>query len=299
MRVMVFGAGALGSVVGGLLTRRHEVVLVGREAHVRAIEQSGLVIGGMVEAVFVPEAATSPEGLGTFDLVIVTVKAYDTASALGLIAPALGEGTAVVSLQNGLQNAELLARTHPGRGVVGVTSMGANLIGPGKVLYAGQGDTFFGSAGAPPRMVQRVAQAFNEVGLDAEVADDIGAEIWLKGIVNASINPLTAIARCKNGRLLLDEDLLEVSRAACEEAAAVAAAAGIGLGGREPFGAVMDVLRRTAENRSSMLQDMERRKRTEIDEITGEIVRRGKELGVGCPVNHALWHLVRSLSQGR
>ena len=299
MKIVVFGAGALGSLVGGLLTRKHEVTLIAREAQVRAIEESGLAVSGAVEAVFVPKAAIDLRGIERVDLIIVTVKAYDTALALDQIAPLVGPETMVLSLQNGLNNAALLSARYPQNAVIGVTSVGATRIGPGRVYYAGVGDTLFGSGGAPKEMVQRVTEAFNQVGMDSEVAEDIQAEIWLKGIVNASINPLTAIARCKNGRLLQDLELKQIARMACQEAFEVAKAEGIGLRVDDPFDTVLSVLKRTADNRSSMFQDVERKKRTEIDEISGAIVLRGEAKGLMCPVNRTLWHLTRSLTQLR
>lgn len=297
MRVVVFGAGALGSVVGGLLTRRHEVTLVGRSAHVQAVEESGLVISGMVEAVVVPRAVTEVKGLPPADMVLMTVKSYDTAQALEAIRPLVGEGTIVVSLQNGLGNVELLTNAYPRQAVVGVTALGAAKAGAGRVFYAGEGDTYFGVVDADNALAERVAEAFNSVGLDSYVVEDISIEVWSKAIINASINPLTAIARCKNGKILQDQGLLKVSEGACREGVAVAMACGIGFGDEDLFLRVKEVLRRTSENRSSMLQDVERRKRTEIDEISGEIVRRGEALGVDAPVNRTLWLLVGSLTR--
>jgi 2-dehydropantoate 2-reductase len=299
MRIVVFGAGALGSLVGGLLTRKHEVTMIAREPHVRAIEESGLVVSGLVEAVFVPRAQVDIRNVGSPDLIIVTVKAYDTQEALELIEPLVGGGTIVLSLQNGLNNASLLTAKYPQNVVVGVTSMGATRVGPGRVFYAGQGPTMFGSAGAPPEMVQAVCAAFNCVGLDSEVSEDIAADVWLKAIVNASINPLTAIMRCKNGRVMQDQDLMAVAKAACREATEVARAMDVHLPADDPFEVVTSVLKRTAENKSSMLQDVERRNRTEIDEISGEIVLRGEGKGLRCPVNRTLWHLTTSLTQYR
>ncbi len=297
MKVVVFGAGSLGSVVGGLLTRRHDVTLVGRQAHIQAIEESGLVIAGMVEAVVVPGAVESVKGLPTVDVVVLTVKSYDTVQALEEVRPLVGEGTIVVSLQNGLNNARLLSAAYPHQAVVGVTALGAARTAPGRVFYAGEGDTYFGVLEADQSLAETVAEAFNSVGLDSYVAQDIMAEVWSKAIVNASINPLTAIARCKNGKILQDEWLRGISQAACMEASAVAKACGIDIGEGDHFEKVREVLRKTAENRSSMLQDLERRKRTEIDDISGEIVRKGIEAGVDAPINRTLWLLVKSLTQ--
>lgn len=297
MRVIVFGAGSLGSLVGGLLTRRHEVTLIGRQPHVQAIEESGLVIAGLVEAVVVLSAVEEVRGLPPADMVIITVKSYDTESALEAVRPLVSDGTLVVSLQNGLNNAELITNAYPGKAVVGVTSLGATKSGPGRVFYAGEGDTFFGTVKGEVASAERVAEVFTSVGLDSYVTDDIMAEAWSKAIINAAINPLTAIARCKNGRVLKDESLLKIARMACLEGEKIARAYGIRLGDEDMFERVKLVLRRTSENKSSMLQDLERRKRTEIDDISGELVRRAEVVGVEAPVNRTLWLLVKSITQ--
>jgi len=203
----------------------------------------------------------------------------------------------VVSLQNGMGNAALLDAAYPGNAVVGVTAMGATRTGNGRVFYAGEGDTYFGTLRAPGALASKVAEAFGSVGLDSYVSEDIMAQVWSKAIVNASINPLTAIVRCKNGKILQDEHLRRIAEEASREGSAIAKACGIDLGKEDPFERVKEVLRRTAENRSSMFQDMERRKRTEIDEISGDLVRRGESAGVDAPTNRTLFHLVKSLTQ--
>ncbi|MEM0449268.1 MAG: 2-dehydropantoate 2-reductase [Methanomassiliicoccales archaeon] len=297
MKIVVFGAGSLGSLVGGLLTRRHDVTLIGRPAHMKAIEESGLVITGMVEAVVVPRTAERVSDVPEADMVLITVKAYDTAKALAEIKPIVNSATRVVSLQNGLSNPTLLDKAYPWQSVIGVTNLGATKSGNGRVFYAGEGDTYFGTLRAPRNMAEEVAEIFTSVGMDAFVSDDIMREVWIKAIVNSAINPLTAIVRCKNGKLLQDEDLRELCHAVCREGEAIAKACGRDLGDKDPFALALDILRKTAENRSSMLQDVEKRRRTEIEEITGELVRKGEENGVQAQVNKTLWHLIRSLSR--
>ena len=297
MRVVVFGAGSLGSLVGGLLTRRHDVTLVGRQPHIQAIEESGLVIAGVVEAVVVPHAVESVKGLQQADMVVITVKSYDTEAALEAVRPLVAEGTLVVSLQNGLKNAELITMAYPGKAVIGVTSLGATKSGPGRVYYAGEGDTYFGVWKGEDMIAEKVAEVFNSIGLDSYVTEDIIAELWAKAIINAAINPVTAIAHCKNGRILKDESLLKVVELACREGQRAAKASGVDLGDGDMFDRLKLVLRRTSDNKSSMLQDVERRKRTEIDEISGEIVRRAEAAGVDTPVIRALWLLVSSVTK--
>ena len=295
MRIAVFGAGALGSVVGGLLSRRNEVTLIGRSAHMQAIEHNGLVVGGMVEAVFVPQAVSEVGQVHEVDIVIVTVKAYDTLEALEAVRPLLDKGAVLVLLQNGLRQLAIMSEGHMDS-VIGVTSIGATYVSPGKVSYAGIGDTYFGSLSGATEQAERIAEMSTSVGLDSEVPSDIRREVWAKAVINASINPITAFVRCRNGGVLKNEGLLALSELLCDEGVSVARAQGIDLSAEQTFEKVLEVLRRTAENRSSMLQDMERGKRTEVDDINGEIVRLGKEKGIDARANRALTLLIEGLS---
>ena len=295
MRIVVYGAGALGSVVGALLSRRHEVTLVGRKAHVEAIARHGLAVSGCVEEVFVPKAAERLSDAGAADAIIITVKAYDTEKAIEEIR-SLGEGkTLIVSLQNGLGLQELYRKAFRGRTVVGVTSMGAMMIAPGSVCYAGEGETRFAPLEEGDAAAVTMAEAFEGVGMEAGVSEDIEREIWMKVVVNSAINPLTALVRQKNGYVLKDQGLLSLAIETCQESTAVAIASGIDLDQQAMVEKLMDVLHKTSENKSSMLQDLEKRRRTEIEEITGEVVARGERVGVAVPLNRTLLRLLRSL----
>ena len=148
-----------------------------------------------------------------------------------------------------------------------------------------------------PEISREAADLFNKAGLNARSEANIEAELWMKGIINASINPLTAILGCQNGEILKDEGVLGISHLACREAIVVAEKIGVHLPPGDPFMKVKEVMRETANNRSSMLQDLEHGKRTEIDEINGEIVQKAKKVGVPVPVNRTLWTLVRGLEQ--
>jgi len=168
---------------------------------------------------------------------------------------------------------------------------------PGKVVYAGEGDTFFGMLKGDEEGAKEIADAFTEVGLDSFVSKDIVREIWMKAIVNAAANPVTAIARCKNGELLKDENLSLLWRDLCLEAVAVARGCGLDIEPEEALDRTEEILRRTAANKSSMFQDVERGKRTEIEEITGELVRSAKEKGVEARMNLAMYLLVKSIDE--
>lgn len=297
MRIVVFGAGALGSLMGFLLSNKHSVALVGRRRHVEAISADGLFVEGLGERARL-EASTGVSGLAAPDLILITVKAYDTEEASAAISPIVGEDTIVASLQNGLGNMEKLAKAHGQRVVGGVTSWGSTLVEPGRVRFAGRGETIFGSPAGRRDLAERVSKAFSESGVESEVTDNIEGEIWMKAIVNASINPITAIVRSKNSCIQDSPELREIASLACEEGAMVAVAAGVRLPPCDPFNKVMGVVASTRDNRSSMLQDIEAGRRTEIEEISGAIARKGGELRVQTPTNVALWRLVKFL-EGR
>ncbi len=293
MRIAVFGAGAVGSVLGGLLSTRNEVTLIGRREHVLAVSGGGLRLSGTVEGVFSPAARESVEGLEVQDVVLITVKAYDTDAAVREVAPLVGGHTLVASVQNGLGNAEKLVRAFGSRALVGVPVLGAAVLGPGNIRVSGLKEVAVGSTVGQHGNAVRLSGLLAECGIPSRISASIIAEVWSKAVVNAAVNPITALVGLENGSILRDEGLRELSRAVSMEAARAAEASGVILGG-DPFERVMEVVRATAGNRSSMLQDVERGRRTEIDEINGALVRAGEARGLEMPVNRALWALVRA-----
>lgn len=297
MKVVVFGAGALGSLVGGLLSQHHDVTLVARKAHAEAIRAHGLHITGSSRLVARPKVALTAGEATTPDLLVLTVKAYDTARALRDAKPLLGPSVAVLSLQNGLGNLEQV-RTAVGdaRALGGVTTHGVTFVEAGHIHHAGVGYTRIGSIhpGSAP-LAAEVARALAQAGMAAEATPAIEAELWAKVIVNAGINPITAITGLPNGQLLLQPGLKELMEHAVREAEGVARAAGIAL----PEGDLVERARRvaqlTADNKSSMLQDIERGRRTEVDSISGAIVAQARGLGLEAPLNAALLALVHGI----
>ncbi|MDW5562278.1 MAG: 2-dehydropantoate 2-reductase [Methanomassiliicoccus sp.] len=293
MRIVVFGAGGVGSLLGGLLSTRHEVTLIGRREHVRAVEGDGLRLRGTVEGVFRPTAREDVYGLGSQDVVLITVKAYDTDAAVREVTPLVAGHTLVVSVQNGLGNAEKLVRAYGSRALIGVPVLGANCLAPGEVQVSGLREVMIGSTVGQHGHSMRLGSLLTECGVPAHISANIMSEVWAKAVINAAVNPITALVGKENGALLRDDGLRQLSRAACAEGAKAAEANGITLGDGDFFDRVQEVIRTTAGNRSSMLQDIERGKRTEIEEINGALVRAGESKGLEMPVNRALWALVR------
>ena len=293
VEILVFGAGAMGSFIGGLLSRRHKVVLVGRSEHVDAVRAHGLRITGKTSVVAKPDASTTVPQNARPDWVFVTTKAYDTANAM-LALQRLADRSTFVTLQNGLGNAETIAKAAR-RVVAGTTSIGVTYVGPGEIRHAGVGDTVLGAwSQVDEADLVRLRDLLADVGIVAQVTSDVRTELWSKLVVNASINPLAAVAGVPNGRLVRDKRLLVVLESVCREAASVAKAEGAGVDAEEIRHRTVLIAKRTAANRGSMLQDLDRRHQTEIDAITGPIVRAAARHRIPVPLNQALYAVVRA-----
>lgn len=294
MEVAVFGAGSLGSLIGGLLARHHDVVLVGRDPHVTAIRDDGLHVTGVEDFVVHPDATTDGRELSA-DLVAVTVKSFDTEAAARDLSTGRFDG--VLSLQNGLGNEDVLADHLDCPVLAGATTHGAILQEPGLVEWSGRGEVVLGGwRPAESPLVERTARAFDEAGLDPRVESDMRYELWLKLAVNAAINPITALARVRNGAIR-NGPAADLAREAAREVAAVARAQGTDLPADVAVQRVDAVAEATAENRSSMYEDVAAGERTEIDELNGSVVERAG--GTDAPVNGLLTALVRAWEVGR
>jgi len=298
--VTILGTGALATLFGARLARAgHPVTLVGTwSAALAAVADGGLRVtdeGGTWAA---PARAVHAQRAGDVapaGLVLVLVKSGETARAAPLAARLARIDGLVVTLQNGLGNAERLAAAcGTDRVVQGVVTAGGNLVAPGHARAGGPGQVILGRAPETAARLADVAALLARAGLDVVVRDDIDAVVWLKLAVNCAINPLAALHGLPNGGLLDDADLSATLAAAAREVGAVAAARGIVLGA-DPAAYALDVARRTAANRSSMLQDVQRGAPTEVEAINGAVVREGARLGVPTPINARLLEAVRAL----
>jgi 2-dehydropantoate 2-reductase len=297
MDIVVVGAGSLGSLVGGVLAGEHDVTLVGRDPHMRAIEEDGLRISGRIEAMVHPEARLEPPAEA--ELAIVCVKGFDTEAA----AAALSNSTVetCLSLQNGVGNEATLADRLPATVAVlaGTCTYGALRPAPGEVRCTGIGEVVLGArmGGASPA-ADRIGSAFERAGLAATVATDMPRRLWEKLAVNAGINPTTALSDVENGAVL-GADLGAIARGAAAETARVARQEGIDLDGAAAERALERVAEATAANTSSMRQDVLADRRTEIDSINGHVVDRAESHGIDAPINRTLAGLVRAWERER
>ena len=298
MDVVVFGAGSLGSLIGGLLAADHHVTLVGRAPHLDAVSEDGLRLVGLLERRVFPDAATDLDDGTHTDLAVVTVKAYDTPAAAAALARC--DVDATLSLQNGMGNEETLAGHLDPPVLAGTTDFGARYREPGVVECTGVGRVTLGPRpdvedGAALDVARRIGTAFDDAGVETHVESDMRPRLWEKLAVNAGVNPVTALARAENGALL-DGPAVEIAEAAAVEVAATARASDVDVADEAAREALREVVEATAANRSSMLQDVDAGRRTEIDAICGYVVERADE---PVPVNETLAGLVRGWEASR
>ena len=297
------GAGAIGSLFGGLLAEgRNDVALIARESHVKAIKQNGLTIeGASGKHVVKVKAVTKPAHLKeTFDLILLTVKAYDTRQAVKEAQTLMGNNSVLLCLQNGL-GMEEIASEIIGRDRVlrGVTINGVLIKEPGLVMHTGKGETTIGELdGKITGRTQKIAEAFSKAGLPTKVTNNIEGMVWTKILINASINPFGALTGMKNGELIMVPELKGLMVETVVEGTNVAKKIDVKLEG-DPVSLMIKTAEMTAQNKNSMLQDVEKGKRTEIDFINGAISNLGKRKGVKTPLNNLLTHLVKGLEANR
>ena len=302
MKIAIIGAGAIGGLFASHLAKAGESVVVIDvwQEHVIEIRKVGLTLETAEgERVVRLTAEVRTEGLGKVDLVIICVKSSRTREAARSSLQILAPHSRVLTLQNGLGNAEVIAEVvGMGRVLAGTTAMGATLLSVGRIRHGGRGITHIGMMeGAPDEFCRKVAETFSQAGLPTRAEEDVRALVWGKLVINAGINALTALLGCNNGKLAVIGEARELMTLVVEEAVAVAAAAGAKLPYADAVAKVLEVAQATADNRSSMLQDVMRGQKTEIEVINGALVREGERLGVPTPVNRLLVLLIGALEQ--
>ncbi len=294
MRVLVYGAGAVGSYLGGMLAARNDVTLVGRRDHVKAIEEGGLRITGLTELTAHPKSLEHILEDERYDLVLLTVKSYDLEASLAGLGPILGEETVLLVVQNGMRVLGL--PTHVGGSplLLGVASFGVTHQGLGHIIHAGSGGLRLGAIEGGLDL-DPYSHLFSESGIVCDVSSDIAKDVWRKAVINSAINPITALVRRRNGAIIESEGLLGLCRSVFDESLEIAIAEGGLDRGDVCFNDVLDVVRATAWNRSSMLQDVERGKRTEVDAINGSLIQAGKRSKLPVAYNTTLCALINGI----
>jgi 2-dehydropantoate 2-reductase len=294
-KTAVVGAGAVGGYFGGMLARAGApVILIGRAAFVEAVKKNGLTLDTLHfnETVRV-EAATELEAARGAEVVLFCVKTTDTAATSRALVPLLPNAL-VVSMQNGVDNVEQIRDASGIEALGAVVYVAASVPQPGSVKHVGRGDLVVGPRN--PR-TERLAAVFERAGVPCQISDNIEGELWTKLVWNCALNAISALGRAKYGQIAASADARKVVEDVVYEVLAVARAANIQPPGLEDPQAALagafNIAAQMSEAFSSTGQDLMRGKRTEIDSLNGYITRRGTELGVLTPVNHALYTLVK------
>jgi 2-dehydropantoate 2-reductase len=305
MTITVIGPGAIGCLLTAYLTRAGEEVslLDYRSKRATLLQDRGITVDGEREAFHTPIKATAYlTEIRSTEIFILCVKASDTSVVAAKLKDAIPPESHLLTLQNGLGNIEQLSEFFGGARVfAGATSHGATLLEVGHVRHAGYGEIWLGetsetsSTQAGRAKLQNLATTLNRAGLQAQMVDDIQPILWSKLVVNVGINALTAILGVPNGELLKIPECQNVMDGAVAEAVQLARGCGIQLQLPEEIERVRAVCNSTAANISSMLQDVKRQKKTEIDQINGAVVRMAAHHGMTSPVNEVLTALVRGL----
>lgn len=292
-KVIVLGAGGVGSYHGALLSKKNEVLLVGRRAHVEAINSRGLTLSGEAEGGFNVEAATEVQVVPSGSLILLTTKAYDAEEAVKSIKNLLAKDVVILILQNGLGNEEVV-RGLVGEGVEvvrGLVTSGIEFAEPGKILVRMVGEVILERS----ETGEGIARLFDESGLKTRLSDNMGLEIWRKLVMNCVINPLSAILRVPDKELAADS-LRDLRRRIVEECVEVGKAEGVELD-MSLLGELDQVIP-SYGNFSSMCQDIMKGKRTEIDFLNGKVMELGRRHSIPTPANEVITSLIKFL-EGR
>jgi 2-dehydropantoate 2-reductase len=293
--ILIVGSGALACLFAArfaavnlpvtMLGNWLDGVKVLREQGVHLIDTDGS------ESTYPVQVISSPADCQPFSHALVLVKSWQTERSARQLVDYLLPTSRVLTLQNGLGNHEILVRFLGEKNVfTGITTAGARLLGPGLVQASGTGAISL----VEDCNLHLFVDWFEQAGFAVQTVPEMNGLIWGKLVVNAAINPLTALLEIPNGILLQLQSARVLLAKVALEVAAVAEASGISLPFGDPVDVVEDVARKTGTNHSSMLQDIQRGAPTEIDAICGAIIKNGVELGVGTPINETLYHLVKA-----
>ena len=290
LRFAVVGAGAVGCYFGGMLARAGSpVTLIGRAAHVDAIRAHGLRLQTQTfDEVVRVDAETDVAAVSGADVVLFCVKSTDSEKSARVMAPFLSKDAVVLSLQNGVENPDILREVLPQRVMASVVYVATEMAGPGHLKHHGRGELVIDNA--PP--AQLIAEAFAKAGVPVQLSDNVRGAQWAKLVVNCAYNALSAVTQKPYGQLVEVEGVPELMAAVVDECLRVAQADGLSIPG-DAHEATRRIAQTMAGQYSSTAQDVARGKPNEIDYLNGYVVRRGGLHGIATPINQTLLTLVK------
>ncbi|TFG24495.1 MAG: ketopantoate reductase family protein [Promethearchaeota archaeon] len=317
IRIGIIGAGSIGSLFGGYLAYYktedfdQEIIFFSRKSHCDAINERGLIIQNKKNTLHISgikayeNLSKFYEKLGgayefNFDYIIISTKSIDLENALKEYKEIIEKSTCIVILQNGIGNEELVAKYYKKEKIIRIiTSHGALLKEPGKILHTGDGfvEIGFPFKNGSKSKLEFLCSFLSLGGLKTNVVENIEELIWEKAFVNIAINPLGALTRLDNGELIKNTNILKIMELLIEESVSVSQRLGIKLPNKNYFKLAKDVAYRTKENKNSMLQDILRSNPTEIDYLNGKIVEIASTLGLATPINKFITTLIKGLEK--
>ena len=294
LRFAVIGAGAVGCYFGAILARAgHHVTLIGRPHHVSAIQQHGLLLTTQeFEEHIALQASTDLVAIHDADVILFCVKSTDTLSTAQQAKPHLSPNPVILSLQNGVENAELLRSVLPHQVIPAVVYVATEMVGDGHVKHNGRGELVIGSSASS----ELIASVLTAAAIPTQVSENVIGALWAKLIVNCAYNALSAITQLPYGQLVQQEGVVRMMEELVVECLTVASAAGVVVPGDSREN-VKQIARTMADQTSSTAQDLARGKRSEIDFLNGYVNRQGLLHHVPTPVNHALTSIVKMLEK--
>lgn len=302
MNIAVIGAGAMGCLYAGYLSRGDNKVyiLCHSKEEKDKINNCGILIKKNNEEIITyPEAISNSSNINKLDLIIVFVKSKDTEKAVLENLHIISKETFVLTLQNGYGNLDILKKyINSNNIIVGTTSEGSTKLDLGYVVHAGRGNTYIGLEEKRKEQndkINNILKVFNQAGFNTYISQDVLKLVWSKLIINVGINALTSILNLKNGELLDSENTIKLMEEAIKEAVEVGRAKGFSFEYKEAINKVKEVAIKTSKNKSSMLQDILNKKKTEIDVINGAVVKEGKRFSINTKVNDILTNLVKAM----
>ncbi len=312
INIVIFGIGAMGTLFASFLS--HKSPYIENELkytltifdtwheQITALRQKKLTVFHLDGTNTSYELSVTDNilDISAIDIAIILVKSHQTAKVAQLIASVLHPKGLVITLQNGIGNKEILTKVLGDNHVcLGITYHGATIITPGSIKHAGYGKTYIAYLPNLEEKLKKISLIFKKAGIETSLSENFDSLIWGKLAVNAAINPLTALLEIYNGKLLENTEYCQLMSAAAEEVALVAKAKNISLPYPDPVVHVKQVCKATATNRSSMLQDILRGSKTEIEVISGAVVKLGEETGIPTPVNKFLYTKIREKESGQ
>jgi len=299
-RIAVVGAGAVGGYFGGMFARAGApIVLIGRKHFTEAVNSKGLVLDRLHSQERIrADATVEMSGVRDCSLILFSVKANDTSATAIQMEPFVRQDAIVVCLQNGVDNADQVRAAAHVAAVPAVVYVAVSVPESGRVKHLARGDLIIGP---PSEQTTYLADVFVRAGIPCRISDNIQGELWLKLLRNCALNAISALGQVRYGQIAQNDDAKKLMEQIVDEVLAVARAAGVVLPGiddrKSAMAAAMELAAQMADAFSSTAQDLNRGRLTEIDALNGYISRRGAELGIPVPANHALFTLVKLAEQ--